>query len=60
MVFKLPYLYDYVTNLCRQQPEVIKKHENANVQNNGQGEARRSKYKGLKLGGGQAYDCSSD
>jgi hypothetical protein len=28
--------------------------------NIGQGEARHRKYKRLKLGGGQAYDCSSD
>jgi hypothetical protein len=26
----------------------------------GQGEARHKKYKRLKLGGGQAYDLSSD
>jgi hypothetical protein len=35
-------------------------HENANVRNIGQGEARHRKYKRLKLGGGQAYDRSSD
>jgi hypothetical protein len=46
--------------LSRQQAEVIQSHENANVRNIGQGEARHRKDKRLKLGGGQAYDRSSD
>jgi hypothetical protein len=46
--------------LCRQQAEVIQNHENENVRNIGQGEARHRKYKRLKLGGGHAYDRSSD
>jgi hypothetical protein len=54
MAFKLPYVYDYITKLCRQQSEVIQNHENANVRNIGQGEPRHMKYKRLKLGGGQA------
>jgi hypothetical protein len=58
MAFKLPYIYDYITKLCRQQAEVIQNHEN--VRNIGQGEPRHKKYKRLKLGGGQAYDRSSD
>jgi hypothetical protein len=33
MAFKLSYIYDYITKLCRQQAEVIQKHENANVRN---------------------------
>jgi hypothetical protein len=40
MAFKLPYIYDYVTKLCRQQAEVIQNHEKANVRNVGQGEPR--------------------
>jgi hypothetical protein len=40
--------------------EVIQNHDNENVRNIGQGEARYRKYKMLKLGGGQAYDRSSD
>jgi hypothetical protein len=36
--------------------EVIQNHENENVRNIGQGEARNRKYKRLKLGGGQEYD----
>jgi hypothetical protein len=58
--FHLPYVYDYMIKLCRQQAEVILNHDNENVCNIGQGEARHRKYKGLKLGGGQAYDRSSD
>jgi hypothetical protein len=42
------------------QAEVIQNHDNENVRNIGQGGARHRKYKGLKLGGGQAYDRSSD
>jgi hypothetical protein len=40
--------------------EVIQNHDNENVRNIGQGKARHRKYKRLKLGGGQAYDRSSD
>jgi hypothetical protein len=58
MAFKLPYIYDYITKLCRQQAEVIQNREN--VLNTGQGERRHRKYKRLKLGGSQAYDRSSD
>jgi hypothetical protein len=49
-----------MTQLSRQQAEVIQNHKNANVRNIGQGKARHRKYKRLKLGGGQAYDRSSD
>jgi hypothetical protein len=50
----------YVTEFCKQQAEVIQNHENEHVRSIGQGEARRRKYKGLKLVGGQAYVRSSD
>jgi hypothetical protein len=33
MAFKLLYVYDYITKLCRQQAEVIQNHENANIRN---------------------------
>jgi hypothetical protein len=49
MDFKLPYLYDYITILCRQQAEVIQNHENANVRNIGEGQARYRKYKRIYL-----------
>jgi hypothetical protein len=60
IAFKIPYVYDYITKLGRQQTEVIQNYDNENVRNIGQGEARHRKYKRLKLGGGQAYDRSSD
>jgi hypothetical protein len=58
--FNLPYVYDYITKLCRKQAEVIWTNENEHVRGIGQGEERHRKYKRLKLGGGQAYDRSSD
>jgi hypothetical protein len=58
------YMYIYIDTiyikLYRQQAEVIQNHENEHVSGIGQGEARHRKNKRLKLGGGQAYDCSSD
>jgi hypothetical protein len=60
MAFKIPYVYDYITKVCRQQAEVIQNHDNKNVRNIGQGETRHRKYMRLKFGGGQAYDRSSD
>jgi hypothetical protein len=60
LAFNLPYVYDYITKLCRQQTEVIQNYENVSVCNIGQGKARHRKYKRLELGGGQAYDRSSD
>jgi hypothetical protein len=56
----LPFVYDYITELCRKQAEVIWNHENEHVRGIRQGEARHRKYKRLKLGAGQAYDHSSD
>jgi hypothetical protein len=56
----LPYAYDYITKLCRKQAEVMRNHENEHVRGIGQGEASHRKYKGLEVGGGQAYDLSSD
>jgi hypothetical protein len=47
-------MYDYVTKLCGQQAEGIQHHENEYVRSVGNVEARRRKYKRLKLGGGQA------
>jgi hypothetical protein len=60
MAFQAPYIYGYITKLFRQQAEVIQNHENVNVRDIGKGEAQYRKYKRLKLGGGQAYDRSSD
>jgi hypothetical protein len=58
--FNLPYVYDYVIKLCKKQAEVIQNHENVYVRGIEKGEANHRKYKRLKLGGGQAYKCSSD
>jgi hypothetical protein len=58
--FNLPYVYDYITKLCWQQAEFIWNHENEYFRGIGQGKARHRKYKRLKLGGGLAYDRSSD
>jgi hypothetical protein len=33
--FNIPYIYDYITNLCRKQAKVIQTHENANIRNIG-------------------------
>jgi hypothetical protein len=52
MMFKIPYLYDFTTKLCREQATVILNHENVNTRIIGQGEARHKNYKALKLGGG--------
>jgi hypothetical protein len=59
LAFKIPYVYDYITKLCRRQAEVILNHENPNVRAIGQGEPKHRKYKRLKLGGGQAYNRST-
>jgi hypothetical protein len=58
--FNLPDVYDYTTKSCRKQAEVIQSHVNEHVRGIGQVEARHGKYKRLKLGGGQAYNRSSD
>jgi hypothetical protein len=58
--FNLPYVYDYIIELCGKKAEVIQNHENEHVRGIGQGEARHRKYKRLKLGGGLTYERSSD
>jgi hypothetical protein len=60
VAFKIPYINKYISKLCRTQAEVIINHANPNVHDIGQGEAMRRKYKRLKLGSSQAYDCSAD
>jgi hypothetical protein len=57
--FNIPYVYDFITKLCRQQAEVILNNNNKNVRNIRQGETRHRKYKRLKVGGVQAHDRSS-
>jgi hypothetical protein len=58
--FNFPYVYNYITKLCRQQAEVIQNNENGYDHSIGQSEAWHKKYKRLKLVGGQAYERSND
>jgi hypothetical protein len=51
LAFKISYVYDYITKLCRRQAEVILNRKNPNVRSIGQREARHRKHKWLKLGG---------
>jgi hypothetical protein len=60
VAFKIPYVYNYITKLCRTQAEVILNHQNPIVCGIGQGKAMHRKYKRLKLGSSQAYDRSAD
>jgi hypothetical protein len=60
VAFKIPYVHDYITKLCRARAEVILNHRNPNVRGTGQGEAMHREYNSLKLGGGQAYYGSAD
>jgi hypothetical protein len=59
VAFRVPYVYDYMTKLCRRQVEIINNYENENVRNIEQGETLHRKYKRLILGGGHVYDLSS-
>jgi len=56
MVFKIPYLDNFITKLCRQKATVVLNHENVSIHSIGQDEAWHGKYKRFKLGGSQAYD----
>jgi hypothetical protein len=60
MAFKIPYVIDYITKLCRTQAQIILNHVNPNAHGIGQGEARHMKYKRLKLGTSQACNSSAD
>jgi hypothetical protein len=55
VAFKIPYVYGFITKLCRQQAEAIQNQVNENVRNIGQGEAQHSEYKRLTLRVAQAY-----
>jgi hypothetical protein len=57
--FIIPYMYYYITKLCKTQAEVIINHWNLIVYGTGQGEAMHRKYKRLKLGDSQAKRTSS-
>jgi hypothetical protein len=59
VTFQIPYVYNFIMKLCRQQAEVIQNHDNENIRNIEQDEAPHRKYKRLKLGGSHMYDHSS-
>jgi len=42
--FKVPYLYDYITHLCRKQVSIICNHDSIIICNIGQGESCHRKY----------------
>jgi hypothetical protein len=60
MSFIIPYIYDFITKLCKHQAEVTQNYENDNVNNFGQDEAIHRNYMRLNFGGGQAYNRASD
>jgi hypothetical protein len=47
--FKIPYVYDYITKLYRQQAEGLQNHHNENVRNTGQGEPDIDSIRGLNM-----------
>jgi hypothetical protein len=49
VVFKIPYMYDYIAELCRTQAEVILNHVNPNVRDSGQGEPCIRNIRGLNF-----------
>jgi hypothetical protein len=59
VAFQVPYVYDYITKLCRQQTGAIQSNDNKKVHKIGKGEARHRKYRKLKLVGCHVYDRSS-
>jgi hypothetical protein len=60
VAFKISYVCDCITKLCRTQAEVILNHVNPKVSGIEQGEARHRKCERLKLGNCQAYDRWAD
>jgi hypothetical protein len=59
VTFQISHVYYFVTKFCTQQAEAIQKHDNKNVRNIVEGDARHRKYKRLKLGGGHVYEPTS-
>jgi hypothetical protein len=60
VALKIPYVFHHITILCRRQAEVIQNHLNSKFRATGQGGAMHRKHTRLKVGGGQAYEPSSD
>jgi hypothetical protein len=49
MSFRVPYIYDYITKLCRQQAEVKQNHKNADVRDIGKMKSYAENIRGLSL-----------
>jgi hypothetical protein len=47
--FSLPYVYDYITKLCKQQAEVMQNHENGHVRIIGQAKPDIENIRGLNF-----------
>jgi hypothetical protein len=54
------FLTEISSHNCAGSKQKSQNHVNPNIRNIRQGEAQHRNYKRLKLGGGQAYDRSSD
>jgi hypothetical protein len=44
VALQIPYIYDFITKICRKQAEVTQNHDNKNVRSIGNGEAQKQKY----------------
>jgi hypothetical protein len=49
LAFQIPFVYDNITKLCRQQAEVIQNHDKENVRSVGQVEPLTENTRGLNL-----------
>jgi hypothetical protein len=58
--FSIPYVYDYMTKLSRQQAEVILNQENANVRILDKAKPGTGNTRGLNLGAIERTTVSSD
>jgi hypothetical protein len=59
LALQIPYVYDYVTGICRIQAEVTQKPDDLNIRNIERNESQSGIFKRLEPSGGQAYDRSS-
>jgi hypothetical protein len=59
VAFKIPYVYNFITKLFRQQTYVIQNHQSANIRNLRQGEPMHKSMR-LKLVSVQAYNRPRD
>jgi hypothetical protein len=49
VAFRIPYMYDFITKLCRQQAEGIQNYRNENVRNIGKAKPNTENIRGLNL-----------